>query len=308
MPKTASNDWKAHLAQDPTTLATCYRIEKRDGSFVTLSTCVFDLEIDDSEFDAFGFGLGSTSRTYSATALAPSESNESAGLRANNFNLQLPVDDDIVNELNLWSGEFDYAKIIVFTVNYQDISMGVFDPWRGYLGQVSLMRQTGSIEVNALATRAEQTIGRVTKENCRHRFGSPACGVNLAGNDPNGVAYTATGVAVTAQGTNAHLIFRCSALAGKPVDFYKRGRVLWTTGNNSGLEMDIATFDTSNGEFMLWDEMPNPIIIGDAGTFIAGCEKTHRACWEDHDNAINFGGYPKAPTLETAGQINRSNA
>ena len=305
MPKTASVAWKNHLKRDPLTLATCYRIERRDGTVITFTTCVFDLVIDDADLNTVGnFDYATNERTYSATALAPSESREVIGTTPNNLNLQLPVDDGLIQGDELGAGLYDYAQVLVFTVNYEDLTMGPFDIWLGYLGAISQQKQVASVEVNSLSTRAQQTIGRVTRENCRHRFGSPACGVNLAGNNPDGVPYTASGVTVTATGSNAHLIFRCSALSGKPVDFYRRGVVRWLTGDNAGLEQDIAAFDNSNGEFMLWDEMPYPISNGDTADIMAGCAKTHRACWEDHNSGERFGGYPKAPTLENAGLVN----
>jgi uncharacterized phage protein (TIGR02218 family) len=306
MPKQANTTWKEYLACDPCFLVTCYRITRLDGEIFCLTTHVKDLEISDSVFDAYDFGLGSTTRTYYGVALSPSESSENASVRANNQEINVAMDEDFISEADLDAGKYQYADVIVFTMNPLDLSMGAFDPWRGQTGAHTKGSVAARIVLNTLSSRAEQTIGFVTRENCRFRFGSPQCGKDLSGNNPDGVPYTSAGVAVTSLGTNTSLIFSCSSLVGKPDNFYKRGKVIWTAGPNAGLQMDIATFDSSTGEMMLRMEMPFEISAGDEGTFVAGCEKTHRACWEDHANGIRFGGFPKAPTSESAGALQRS--
>ena len=434
MSKLLTEDWANALSLSPTTLAVCWRIERRDGTVYCFTSAVRDLVMADSAFLPYGILSGSTERTYRSSAgISPSEVNESAGSAPANLNIEFLVEDSspdegVITMRDIRAGLFDGADVLVFTVNYMDLTMGPFEPWRGYLGDVSKENSLASVEVNSLARKTEQEIGMITGETCRWRFGSEECGVDLSGTNPDGVPYTwegqtvasassrhrfvaaslnsdlddagysdpsgtlslsgrvttalgfplrgltikatqggsevdstttdsdgsfslsvATGSETTLTPSYAGLGFSpatytiaatvtratrsydfyayvagqsapspppAGGLSGSaapavtpsplPGNFFNRGRVIWTSGANSGLQGQVQSYDHETGEIVLWNEMPEAIAANDEFTIVAGCEHTHRACWQDHSNAANYGGEVRGATNETVLRVGGS--
>src|ERR1017187_7834354 len=212
MPKRCTDAWKAHLAQDPSTMATCWRIQRLDGTVLCFTNHSDDLWMDDNLLNVFGLSFGSSVRNYYSNAgIAASQVNEAAGTKANNANLKILLDNGQITEADLWAGKLDQSDVMVFTVNYNDVAgMGPFDLWRGYLGETSKDGSWLSLEVQSLFARTDQNVGRITGETCPYVFGDAFCGVDLGGNNPDGVPYTLTGRTVTSF-TN-RVTFNCAAL------------------------------------------------------------------------------------------------
>lgn len=79
-------------------------------------------------------------------------------------------------------------------------------------------------------------------------------------------------------------------------NYFEKGKVIWTSGNNVGLGMEVASNDTD--EFTLFMPMPGEIQIGDGFEMIAGDTKDLFTCWSKFNNAINFGGEDDIPKPE----------
>ena len=78
----------------------------------------------------------------------------------------------------------------------------------------------------------------------------------------------------------------------RPDGFFTFGLVTWTSGANSGLEMDVEVFgdalgSPSAGQVRLLIPMPNDIDVGDSFTISAGCQKDVAACRDKFDNIEN---------------------
>ena len=76
---------------------------------------------------------------------------------------------------------------------------------------------------------------------------------------------------------------------------YEQGRLLFTSGVNSGLQVLIDTNDGTNLYLAyLLDQAPNP---GDTITFYPGCSKTFATCGSKFSNTQNFRGFDKVPPI-----------
>ena len=76
---------------------------------------------------------------------------------------------------------------------------------------------------------------------------------------------------------------------------YAQGRLLFTSGVNTNLQVLIDTNDTAN-LYLAYplNAVPSP---GDTVTFYPGCSKTFKTCGAKFNNTGNFRGYDKVPPI-----------
>jgi uncharacterized phage protein (TIGR02218 family) len=90
--------------------------------------------------------------------------------------------------------------------------------------------------------------------------------------------------------------FTVSGLAGtQSNDFYKYGKVTWTSGNNAGLISEIKSYVNASGTIELRLQTASEIAIGDGFDITEGCDKTRDTCTNKFSNVVNFGGFPFIP-------------
>lgn len=81
------------------------------------------------------------------------------------------------------------------------------------------------------------------------------------------------------------------------IPYYQQGRLLFTSGNNSGIQT-IVSFHTST---VFWLQYPlvEPPAVGDTFDVSAGCSKIGRggACELKFNNLTNFRGFPRVPPI-----------
>lgn len=85
---------------------------------------------------------------------------------------------------------------------------------------------------------------------------------------------------------------------GEAQNYWQYGQIMWLTGQNAGLQMEINGFD-AGGVVYLLESMPAIISPGDTYVLLDGCEKTRVACLRK-GNLLNFQGFPDMPTEEQA--------
>jgi len=278
--KTISNVLAAHIAGEVTTLATCWKLTRRDA--VVLGFTEHDSDIVEG-------GI-----TYkAASGFTPSAIQNTASLSVDNLDIEGMLDASSISEADILAGLYDFAEIEIFMVNYNDISMGKLKLRRGWLGEVTLAKQQFVVEVRGLTQRLSQTIGELFSPSCRAAFGDSRCTANVAG-------YTVTG-AVTAVTSAQQFSDTSRNEAGGTYDF---GKITFTSGANNGLSMEVKEF-LSGGKITLVLPMPYSITAGSAYSLTRGCDKTLASCANLYNNVINFRGEPHVPgidkMLETAG-------
>ena len=103
--KTISSGLKMHLGQDLTTLATCWKITRIDGTIFTFTDHDSDLVVSGVTY--------SSENTYSRTAIKTS-----ASLAIDNLEIVGVLDLGGVTDLDVRDGKFDYASVQMFLVNW----------------------------------------------------------------------------------------------------------------------------------------------------------------------------------------------
>lgn len=270
--KTISNALKNHLAGEVTTLATCWKLTRRDETALGFTSHDSDLIIDALTYRA-------------ASGMTPSMVASTANLAVDNLEVEGLLSDDAITETDILAGLYDFAEIEIFQVNYADLTQGKMMLRRGWLGEVSLSRGHFVAEVRGLTQRLSQTLGELFSPSCRASMGDSRCKVNLAG-------YTST-ASVTEVVSQQRI--KASGLS-QASGYFDYGLITFTSGANDGLSMEVKTYTT--GDVTLVLPMPYAIEVGDGFSIHAGCDRTFETCVTRFNNALNFRGEPHLPGLD----------
>lgn len=282
--KQISNELAAHLAGEVTTLATCWKMTRRDSTVF----CFTDHD-QDIVFEA---------NLYKASSgFTPSAIQNSGSLSVDNLDVEGMLSSGSITEADIMAGLYDFAEIEIFQVNYKDISQGAMQLKRGWLGEVSYFKQQFIAEVRGLTQRLSQTMGELYSSSCRASLGDNRCKVNLA-------LHTVTGSVTTAI---SNLQFTDSSRTEASGSF-AFGTIAFSSGANAGLSMEVKEYIDlagAGGQMVLVLPMPYAIAAGDDYTLSMGCDKTLATCFSRFNNVVNFRGEPLVPgldrMLETAG-------
>lgn len=87
-------------------------------------------------------------------------------------------------------------------------------------------------------------------------------------------------------------VFAASMSPSPATDDLIMGRLVWTGGNNEGVEASIQGHESST--VTLFEDMPRFVQVGDTFTAYQGCDKTTARCM-DFSQINNFGGFPDIP-------------
>lgn len=99
--------------------------------------------------------------------------------------------------------------------------------------------------------------------------------------------------------------FICTSLVEGtfPDDYFNYGKLIFTSGLNEKIHMEVKEFNGTTGEFTLFLPMPFEVAIGDNFQVFAGCDKRLVTCKTKFNiianptggNVINFQGFPYIP-------------
>lgn len=269
-----------HLKGQATTMASAWRLTRRDGVVFGFTDHDRALQFDGAVFSAVsGF---SASDVESALGLSV-DSGEVAGAFSS----------DAVTEKDLREGRFDGARVELFAVNWASpgdrVLMHVYD-----IGEVSYAGEAFQAELRSLAHRLDEVKGRIYSRRCDADLGDGRCGVDL--DDP---AYFGLGMVTGVDGKTAVTV---AGLDGFEAGWFRQGFLTWTSGENTGLNVEIL--DHAAGEqgatLSFWAPVANRPEPGDAFTVTAGCAKTFQVCREKFANGLNFQGFPHLPGTDFA--------
>lgn len=275
MSKTIAVALQTHIAGHDTTLCTCLKLTRTDGTVIRLTTNNKDVVVP-----ADGTYLARPGFNHSAIP-------NTAGLTVDTVDLEGFFHASGISEADARAGRFDNCAARLFKVNWKTPSQGVIKLRGGWLGQIVIEGQRWQAEHRSMAYPLQQVIGEKLTQNCRYNLGDARCQLDLT-------PFTDTGVVSSVTGNR---IF--SAAAGSPAlsdsdAYYQHGVLTWQTGDNVGLSMEVKDY-TSGGSppfgFELMLAMPFDIHVGDEFDVVAGCNKTPTHCKDKFDNKINYGGF-----------------
>jgi uncharacterized phage protein (TIGR02218 family) len=218
-----------------------------------------------------------------------SELHESLGLSTDNQDLQGALRSDKITEIDILSGEYDNAEVILYRVNWQDTADKI-QIKVGTLGELTRSDSYFSAEFRGLAHYLQQPQGRLYQYSCDVDFGSEKCKVNAA-------LYRTTGTVTVVVDER---ILRCTVANntfGLSSGYFTRGKLQWASGPNNTRSIEIKAHSVSSGYIFieLWQAPVNVMTIGNTFTLEAGCDKQPKTCRDKYGNFINFQGFPYMP-------------
>ncbi len=252
-----------------TTLALCWRVERRDGVAIGLTAHDRDLAIDGLVYRA-------------APGMTPSAVTRSAALDADSMDVAGALTGSAISERDLLAGRWDGARVSVFATDWtapgEQVSLG-----EGTIGAVETRGGALTAELRGVAARLERPVVEETSPECRAELGDARCRVTMAGRRRVAMVTAADGAVLTLDGAEA------SANA------YGGGRLRWIGGANSGLEDAVAR---SDGATVTLRRVPRFDGAGARVELIEGCDKSLATCAARFGNALNFRGEPFLPGID----------
>ncbi len=267
--KSASTQLAAHIAGETTTLATCWKVTRKDGVVFGFTDFDRDLTIDGVVYEA------RTGYTRSAIQTI-------SDLSVDNLDIESAFDSEAITAADLRSGFWDNAEVLIFLVNWATLSQGKIVLKRGTIGQVEMKDTFFKAELRGLTQALSQQIGELYTPNCRADLGDTRCKVDLA-------ALTVTSAVTAAEDRYG---FTDTART-EADDYWTGGLITWTSGANTGRKMEVRSY--AAGLFELFLPMPSEIAAGDGYVVQPGCDKAFSTCCAKYHNAVNFRGEPHVP-------------
>ena len=150
-----------------TTIALCWRIERRDGVAIGLTGHDRDLVID-----------GLVHRA--APGMVPSAIQRSDGLDADTMDVAGALTSSAIGERDLLAGRWDGARVRVFAVDWTG-GAGRVDLGEGVIGAVETKDGAFSAELRGGSAALDRPVGEETSAECRAELGDRRCRVAMAG-------------------------------------------------------------------------------------------------------------------------------
>lgn len=271
--KTISAGLLAHLAKTTTSLATCWKCTRTDGSVYRFTDHDLNLTLPSDPSSPYVANSG-----YTRSAI---QSNSQ--LSVDNLDLEGAFVSGQITEADIRAGKWDFATVQIFLVNWRDLTQGVLKERIGTLGEVRSSRNRFVVELRGLMQKLQQQVGRVYAIACDADLGDARCTVALA-------PFTVTGtvdVVVSRREFN-------DAARVEAADYFTAGKITFTSGANNGLQMDVKAYSPAIVQLQL--PMPYDIGVGDSYSLIAGCRKRASLdCHAKFNNLVNFRGFPYIP-------------
>jgi len=281
--KTLTAAMSAHVQGVNTTLCGCMKITRRDASIFSYT---------DHDADVVVSGI-----TYTALpGFSESAKNSKADLSVDNIEIVGVLRDDAIKEEDMKAGLFDYADIEIFLANWEDPSMGKIILSGAKFGEIRIQDNKYAIDVRSKTHAYQQRIGDIFTAECRVDLYSSACGVVSTS-----TAYSSTGAVTSAPSDQQFIDTTMTSFSSGWFDY---GRVVWLSGNNTGVSMEVKRYQGSTFTFELFQPMAKNIQIGDSYRVKAGCnhqltkiaESSYVGdCKDKFSNVVNFRGFPTIP-------------
>lgn len=222
--------------------------------------------------------------TFQAAPFEPSRMQQTAGTQASNATVS-HVLGELFDRANIKGGKWSGARIELMCLDTTNLADGPARRHLGRVGDVTAGGKEAQTEFRGLMQLLNQDIGDRTSQRCRAKLGDEWCTVDIED-------FTVAGTVTTVVNQQR---FDTDVTADD--DYYKRGKIIWTSGLNEGLAMETITND--DGEIVLFMPMPSLIQAGDEFDLIAGDPKTLAICHSRFNNAENFQGEDSSPTRES---------
>jgi uncharacterized phage protein (TIGR02218 family) len=253
------------LDKEVASIAFCWRLERRDGAGLALTSHDRPLIIDGVRYEP-------------APGITPAAIRAELGLEPRSSEVSGSLSSDAISEADISAGRWDVAALNLFAVDWEMPGQPL-ELLAGELGQVT--SKDGAFEVDLLgaAARLERPVCPLTSPDCRADLGDPKCRVDMAGRRIRATVTSAVG----------HIIDLDQAVD----DRFRFGQIRFLGGAANGERRTIL--DAVGMQLLLRSAPAGEVENGTAVEIVEGCDKTLATCAGRFGNAVNFRGEPHLP-------------
>lgn len=282
--RTIGSGLSTHLSGTVTTIATCWKLKRSDGVILGFTSSESDIDYDLSDGDG-------TVTYYSVGGISPTSISTTSGSGVDGLNVVGIINSNDINDVDIEAGLYDQAQVVIFIVNYKNLSDGHCILNKGYFGEITVNTNQYDVEIRSLSQILSQNVGKIHTPTCQAELGDSRCTATV-------LDFDGTITSVTDRRK-----FIDTALIGVPDSRYTLGKIQFTTGLNQGIWQDVKAFNGTTGEIQLMIPMPYTIDVGDEFTIYQGCDKKLSTCIATFNNAVNFRGFPHIPGTDAVLRI-----
>lgn len=265
----------AHIAQDATTLANCWKLLRKDGAVLGFTDHDRVLSFGGTDF-------------VPAHGLDGSEVPGKLGMGVETSEVLGVLSHEGIIEDDILLGLYDGATVESWRVNWADVAQRV-KLRSDTIGEI--VREDGVFraELRSAQQGLNVTHGRIYQGLCDASLGDARCGVDLT---PPAYRGFATVTAVNDQ----HRV-TVSGLTGFPEGWFGFGSALWSDGRRNGLRDGVLTHQRIGSEDVLsfGVAIGDWVVQGDTLAVTTGCDRRFATCQARFANATNFRGFPHIP-------------
>lgn len=283
-----SVELKAEMAGALSTLAVCMRIERRDGNVYGFSTHDAPIVYEGVRYEP-------------TASFNPSDIVSTDNMDVDNVTVEGAISGDTLTEDELRAGYWDRAAFRIFMVNWADLTMGDAKLRKGWLGPVTLNRQTFVVELLGLMEAYATSIGKSTQAMCRASLGDGDCQVNLEGSP----SYTVTG---TIDVADTDFFTLHDSARTEEAGYFDEGRLtLHYPQGDLSYEVKAYTLEGGSPGTGVWITKTAYAYdaTGVAYTMTRGCNRMFSTCRDVFNNVINFQGEPYLKGNDKLVQVGR---
>lgn len=262
MTMTAAPAW---LREELVTLAWCWRLARRDGVAIGLTSHDHDLTVGGLVYRA-------------APGMKPSAIETSDNLDTGTMDVEGAVASDAIAARDLDAGRWDGAELELFVTDWSAPQVAPIVVARGSLGAIERRGSAFAAELQGVTRLLDRPVCPATSPACRAMLGDRACRVDLAPRTHARRAIAVAGRMVTLDAAAPGMAF---------------GELSWVEGANSGLTSPVIA---AEGAVLHLAEAPAFALSGPVRVrLIEGCDKQLATCRDRFGNAINFRGEAHLP-------------
>lgn len=251
-------------------VALCWRIERRDGVAIGLTTHDRDLEID-----------GLIHRA--APGMTPSAIERSGGLDADTMDVRGALSSAAIDEADLLAGRWDGARVVLFAADWETATR-IADLGEGRIGAVEMGEAGFTAELAGASADLARPVVEDTSAECRADLGDRRCRVAIGTRRRFARVLGVEGQAV--------MLDTAEPVAGA----YAGGTLRWFGGANAGLTQAVEA--SAGARVMLRAPPAFAVAAGALVEVIEGCDKSFATCHARFGNAANFRGEPHLPGID----------
>lgn len=262
--KTISTELSNHLDQEVTSLASCWKIVRRDGEIFRFTDHDRNLIIAGEEYQA--------ESSYSRTAISTN-----ADLSVDNLDVEGVIDSESLSDEDMRNGLFNRADVYVFIVNWMDPTQGILKVRRGWFGELTIQSNgTFQTEIRGLSQALSHNFLELYSPECRADFCDTRCKLNIAD-------YELPSTVISTSARDVITIHPSFAAPSQGLDY---GTVRFVSGNNAGRVLEIIGYDDTTKTITMFEPAYYEITAGTQVVVSPGCDKSLTRC-KQYGNVVN---------------------